>query len=79
MIFFLCEKIVIFLCGSIVMELVQGGSLFQIVHGERGESYEQVSKLWIFCFPLPFPPPLPPQEMCRMPSTGYARCAMLFF
>jgi len=29
-IFFLCEKIVIFLCGSIVMELVQGGSLFQI-------------------------------------------------
>ncbi len=28
------------------MELVQGGSLFQIVHGERGESYEQVSELW---------------------------------
>ena len=26
---------------GIVMELVQGGSLFQIIHGERGESYDQ--------------------------------------
>lgn len=26
---------------GIVMELVQGGALFQILHGERGETYEQ--------------------------------------
>lgn len=26
---------------GIVMELVQGGSLFQILHGERGETYDQ--------------------------------------
>ena len=26
---------------GIVMELVQGGALFQILHGERGETYDQ--------------------------------------
>ena len=29
---------------GIVMELVQGGSLFQIIHGERGETYEQYTQ-----------------------------------
>jgi hypothetical protein len=29
---------------GIVMELVQGGSLFHILHGERGETYEQYQK-----------------------------------
>jgi hypothetical protein len=27
---------------GIVLELVEGNSLFQIIHGERGESYMQV-------------------------------------